>query len=492
MFAGNFAPNGSRFADGQALPIGQNQALFSLLEFTYGGNGQTTFALPDLRARAAVHAGSGPWLLGESTGVEQITLTESQMPAHAHPLPPPVNATGSTGGGQPITNVQPSLGLNYIIATEGIFPSPTGGAGHPFIGEVGLFAGNFPPRGWEFAEGQLLTIGQNTALFSILGNAYGGNGQTTFALPDLRGRTPVHAGTGPYQRGQQIGAVQTTLTTANLPAHDHSLPPSDDLTGSTGDNQPFTNVQPSLGLNYLIALGGVVPTAGGGGGGGGSTYVGEVVLFAGNFAPDGWAFPEGQQLVRLSNPDLYNVLGTRYGGGETMTRFNLPDLRGRTVVHAGTGPYFLGQQLGAAQTILTESQLPPHSHSVPLSGDIDFDDDVDAHDAALFSQFLGIDSDSVWTTGDFDGDEATTLIDLALLQSHLGQTPPSPQALGAAVPEPATWTLALIGLLATLTRRTVAARQGGPVDCRTCNQALYPLAPIAEFRKDVVCHWHGQ
>ena len=90
---------------------------------------------------------------------------------------------------------QPSLGMNYIIALQGIFPSRNGQ--EPFIGEIIMFAGNFAPRGWAFCDGQLLPISQNTALFSLVGTIYGGDGRTTFALPDLRGRVPVGEGTGP-------------------------------------------------------------------------------------------------------------------------------------------------------------------------------------------------------------------------------------------------------------------------------------------------------
>src|SRR5689334_10336146 len=97
----------------------------------------------------------------------------------------------------------------------------------PFIGSIVLFAGNFEPRGWAFCQGQLLSIAQNTALFSILGTTYGGNGQTTFALPDLRGRAPVGQGQGPglplVQLGQQGGANTVTLTVPNLPAHNHLI-----------------------------------------------------------------------------------------------------------------------------------------------------------------------------------------------------------------------------------------------------------------------------
>src|SRR3954466_13993392 len=108
----------------------------------------------------------------------------------------------------------------------------------PFIGQISLFGGNFAPRGWAFCNGQLLAISQNTALFSILGTTYGGNGQTTFALPNLRGRMAIGAGTGPglgaVQLGEQGGTSSVTLTLSNLPAHAHTIPGFPDPTGTTG------------------------------------------------------------------------------------------------------------------------------------------------------------------------------------------------------------------------------------------------------------------
>ena len=95
----------------------------------------------------------------------------------------------------------------------------------PIIGEIRLFAGNFAPRSWMFCQGQLLSIAQNTALFSILGTTYGGNGQTTFALPDLRGRVPINPGQGPglppYTLGEQGGTPTHTLISPEMPAHAH-------------------------------------------------------------------------------------------------------------------------------------------------------------------------------------------------------------------------------------------------------------------------------
>ncbi|WP_083928386.1 tail fiber protein [Marinobacterium rhizophilum] len=106
-------------------------------------------------------------------------------------------------GDAPENNMQPWLGVNYIIALQGLYPSRN--AENPFIGEIIMFAGNFAPRGWALCNGQLLAISQNTALFSILGTTFGGDGQTTFALPDLRGRVSVHPGNGPGLTPRTLG-----------------------------------------------------------------------------------------------------------------------------------------------------------------------------------------------------------------------------------------------------------------------------------------------
>jgi microcystin-dependent protein len=123
-----------------------------------------------------------------------------------------VKGTNFQGNGNTLTfgnnsNMQPSLGVNYIIAIYGIYPPyPSQNKGNePYIGEIVLFAGNYAPQGWAFCNGQLLSIAQNQALFSILGTTYGGNGQTTFALPDLRGRVPVQPGQGPGLTNRYLG-----------------------------------------------------------------------------------------------------------------------------------------------------------------------------------------------------------------------------------------------------------------------------------------------
>jgi microcystin-dependent protein len=174
------------------------------------------------------------------------------------------------------------------------------------IGEIRMFAGNFAPRTWAFCNAQLLPIAQNTALFSILGTTYGGNGQTTFALPDFRGRTALGTGQGPglsnVQLGEMSGAASVTLTTATMPAHNHTLTgavtptainDADNLTdtpgnarlgaatafttagsplvnmlpavstlavGNNGGNQPFSILPPYLGMNYIICMFGIFPS----------------------------------------------------------------------------------------------------------------------------------------------------------------------------------------------------------------------------------------
>jgi microcystin-dependent protein len=179
--------------------------LFSLLGTTYGGggNGVTTFALPNLEGRIAIGAdAANP--LGSEKGAETVAVNRSELPGP---------------GQQPLDNDQPSLAVNYIIALSGIFPTSDSdplNLNAPVIGQISAFAGNFAPRGWAFADGQLLSVQQNQALFSILGTTYGGNGVTNFALPDLDGRTIVGAGGG-FSVGETLGADNIFLSADNLP-----------------------------------------------------------------------------------------------------------------------------------------------------------------------------------------------------------------------------------------------------------------------------------
>jgi microcystin-dependent protein len=166
----------------------------------------------------------------------------------------------------------------------------------PFIGEIRLFAGNFAPRGYALCYGQLMSIAQFTALFALIGTTYGGDGQTTFALPDLRGRVPVHQGTGPgftpRTMGERYGTETVTLTSNQIPLHSHTQQASTNAVNagsgpsavlgnsattafygsgtpqvtmaaaavdSAGSGQPHNNMAPFLALNFIIAVEGVFP-----------------------------------------------------------------------------------------------------------------------------------------------------------------------------------------------------------------------------------------
>lgn len=374
IFGGNFAPRGYMQADGQLLSIASNTALFSVLGTTYGGDGRTTFALPDLRGRTPIGAGSGPGLssyrLGQKLGSETVTLNTAQLPVHDHGIPGTTDRTGVAGGGQSHPNMQPSLALNYTINLQGVFP----GGGNDLIAQMELTAKSFADRGEALAQGQLLPINQNSALFSLVGTTYGGDGRTTLGLPDLRGRAGIHEGQGPgltnRQLGSKGGAESVTLNTAQLPQHDHGIPSSTDNTDATGGGAAHPNMQPFQTLNYMIALTGVFPSRGDGqpGNDGGEPYVGEIALFAGNFAPRGWAFLDGQLLDIAQNTALFSILGTIYGG-DGRTTFGLPDLRGRTPVHYGNGPglspWRIGERRGAETETLTIAEMTSHQHSLP-------------------------------------------------------------------------------------------------------------------------------
>jgi microcystin-dependent protein len=269
--------------------------------------------------------------------------------------------------------MKPSLALNYSVNLAGIFPSSGGGGATPFpiTAQLNLYAGNYNFNNSPAAGGQLMSINQNQALFSLLGTNYGGNGVNTFALPDLRGRTPIGAGQGPgianVNLGDMPGHEQTVLTLGQLPAHDHTLP-GGGFTDITGNSQPFDNMEPSTTLNYMIAINGIFPSRDGSNVSN-FPFLGELSLFAGSFAPNGWMFAQGQLLPISQYTALFAILGTTYGGNG-LSNFALPDLRGRTIVGAGQGPglpdWVLGQQDGASSIVLSVSQLPDHNHTLPI------------------------------------------------------------------------------------------------------------------------------
>jgi microcystin-dependent protein len=162
----------------------------------------------------------------------------------------------------------------------------------PYIGEIRMFAGNFAPAGWMFCEGQLLPISENDAFFNLIGTTYGGDGQSTFALPDLRGRVPLHQGNG-FVQAQTGGSEEVTLTSQQIPTHSHPIlvntgaggsntpqntvlassptldmyreaTPNVQLAPTTlapvGGSQPHSNFQPYLCLDFIISLFGIYPS----------------------------------------------------------------------------------------------------------------------------------------------------------------------------------------------------------------------------------------
>lgn len=278
--------------------------------------------------------------------------------------------TGSAGNSQPISNYQPSLGITYAVRTTGIFPG-SGGSPVGTIGELMMFAGNFAPAGYLPADGRVVNISEYETLFYLLGTTYGGDGETTFAMPDLRGRTAVGTGAGPGLTsriiGGSFGAPSVTLTSANLPAHSHAVPVVPSITSTTGNGQPYAKVQPSLAINYIVPLQGIFPGMDGGPGPVGfDPTMGFVYAYAGGYVPDGWATASGQLLPINQNQALFSLLGTTYGGNG-ITTFALPDLRGRAPIGVGT-THSLGAKTGSESVTLVESQMAAHSHTVASLG----------------------------------------------------------------------------------------------------------------------------
>jgi microcystin-dependent protein len=167
----------------------------------------------------------------------------------------------------------------------------------PYVGEIRMFAGNFPPAGWMFCDGQQMPISENETLFQLIGTTYGGDGQSTFNLPNLQSRVPIHMGNGPdgvtYTLAEAAGTESVTLTTQQIPTHNHALlgstntatnsiptnevvgkstqvdmfinaVPSDPLNANAitpvGGSQPHENCQPFLCINYIISLFGIFPS----------------------------------------------------------------------------------------------------------------------------------------------------------------------------------------------------------------------------------------
>lgn len=245
-FAGKFASFGAP-CTAQSLDIGTYELLYSVIGTTFGGS-DTSFQLPNLANVVPIGG----------------------VPGHA-------------GSG--------TLDLTYMIAAEAFMP---GQAGVPFIGTVGLFAGNYVPEGWLACNGQTVAAAQYPALAAVIGTTFGGSGGT-IGLPDLNGAGMVGAG-GNVALGQSVpGAI------------------------------------PGLGLNLIICIEGVMPSGPGGLDFEPEGVLGQVFAFAGTQIPQGWALCDGSLLPVIEYAALFFVLGTTYGG-DGRTEFRLPDARGQLIV----------------------------------------------------------------------------------------------------------------------------------------------------------------
>jgi microcystin-dependent protein len=336
MVGFNFAPEGWALCQGQLMPIQDYETLFELIGTTYGGDGRSTFGLPDLQGRVPIGSGTGNGLsprgLGQTGGEETVVLTTGQLPQHQHALLASGNPSGTgapanqvlgsqvpfdlytdeapssaldatsirpSGGSQPHQNRQQYLVVNFLISLDGVLPSgsPTGSP-EPFLGEIRVVPWSIVPSGWAPCAGQLMPLSQNTVLFSLLGTVFGGNGRTTFALPDLRGSVALGSGQGAglsdFFVGDAGGSDAVALVAPEMPSHSHSLvaspnpgqltspaalaapqngqpyqtgisqqvPLSSAALAVQGGGQPHNNMQPSLALQYLIAIAGVLPQRG--------------------------------------------------------------------------------------------------------------------------------------------------------------------------------------------------------------------------------------
>jgi microcystin-dependent protein len=272
-----------------------------------------------------------------------------------------------------------------------------------YLGQIKIFAFSYAPQGWAFCQGQPLAISQNTALFTLLGNVYGGNGTTNFALPNLQG-IPVGAGQAPggsnYQLGESGGEAGVTLAPQQLPSHNHAFNTEGDQANSatpagnqpawswkqaandtvigiyaepptpttalasnaiatSGSGRPHNNLQPHVTLNFSIATAGVWPH--GPPPPPSPPFIGELAICAGN-PPAGWTLCEGQLMQIAQNQQLFSLLGATYGGDATRT-FALPDLRGRVPLNFGEN-FAIGQRGGEEAHVMSEAEMPAHSHAL--------------------------------------------------------------------------------------------------------------------------------
>jgi VCBS repeat-containing protein len=325
------APGGDIMLWGCDVAAGATGAKF-ITDLSAHTGGAHVAASTDATGSAAL---GGNWTLEAKTGDIDATLpfSDATRDAYTDLLAAPIN------------NYQSSLALTQLVVPSGAYPARDNGGGGGFvIGTIRTFAGDFSIGNTYYAEGQLEAINQNVALFSLLGTFYGGDGKSTYALPDLGGKVMIGQGVGSdgqsHDVGEQEGSATVSLTTLNLPG-----------TGS----QPFDNDQPSLTITYCILTQGVFPTNNSGGFS--TQVIGEVVAFAGNFAPGAYLPCDGRSLAISQYETLYAVIGNRYGGSVDEGTFKLPDLQGRAIMGASSDAA-LGTVVGLNSMTITTANLP--------------------------------------------------------------------------------------------------------------------------------------
>lgn len=377
-----FLPPGWMPADGRLLDIDDHPKLFSVLGTVYGGDGTSNFALPDLRGRTPIGVGQGLGIdeivLGQVLGEETVQLNETQLPAHVHTTADQGD-TPIVGDDQAHNNYMPSLGLQCLISTNGTFPSPSRAPQLPvtkvsgdnrFYGEMRWYAGiRDDIIGTLPCDGRLLQIAQNPALFSILGSSYGGDGETTFAIPDVAGRVMIHPSGSAFRFATVGGSSSKVLSSEEMASHSHTITSTDEESGVSGNDETHNNLQPYAVINHLLSLDGAFPSTDS------STVVdefilGDILLFAGNFAPREFSPLNGQLLTTASFSSLFALIGVTYGGDPSIpVNFGVPDLSARVVLGYGQGDGLsmreMGDQGGAENVAITVAELPSHQHGVP-------------------------------------------------------------------------------------------------------------------------------
>ncbi|MDK2867457.1 MAG: hypothetical protein PWP51_2346 [Clostridiales bacterium] len=271
------------------------------------------------------------------------------------------------------------------------------------VGEIKIFAGNFAPKNWAYCDGQMLSKEKYKALYDLIGTTYGSDGDSTFALPDLRGRVPVHKGTGTglstYQLGQKRGEASVQLKEYQLPKHTHvfyvSTQPATDTNphnllianskinlykdakssekrvamasetiSETGGGKPHTNLQPFTSIAYIICINEETPTEGDAGSDEVlmDQFIGEVRAFSYYNVPKGWLRCNGKSFGINKYSSLYGVIDDQFGG-KSHVEFNVPNITERIVIHRNND-FRVGFMGGTEKVSINNSEMPKHTHSL--------------------------------------------------------------------------------------------------------------------------------